>query len=110
MKKTAFFALLVLSLIASTAYADAVSCDPEQSSGDSGYPSDFTSQTSFCHTVPTTAYVYRNCIDQFGNACTITWNENYTVHYAPTWDPPVYECYPISSSWTSNTNIVDPCQ
>lgn len=111
MKKTAFLSIivLVLSLVASVAYADAVSCGPEQSSGNTGYPDEYTSQTG-CHGVSTTVFAYKNCIDQFGNACTITWNENYIVRYTQTFDPPLYVCDASSSSWTSNTNIVDPCQ
>lgn len=110
MKKTAFFlAIIVLSLAASVAYAGAVSCGPEQSTGSSGYPDEYMSQTG-CHGVLTTVYAYKNCIDQFGNACTITWNENYIVHYSQTLDPPFYDCNATSSSWSSNTNIVDPCQ
>ncbi|HSS49311.1 MAG TPA: hypothetical protein VLX28_10215 [Thermoanaerobaculia bacterium] len=109
MKKTAFLAIIVLSLAASVAYAGAVSCGPEQSSGSSGYPDEYYSQTG-CHGVLTTVYAYKNCIDQFGNACTITWDENYIVHYTQTFDPPGYTCDAASSSWSSNTNIVDPCQ
>ena len=112
MKKTAFLSLfvLVLSLVASAAYADAVSCGPEQTSGNTGYPTEYSTRLSGCHTVMTTAFVYKNCIDQLGQACTITWNENYTVHYTSTFDPPGYLCDATSSTWTSNTNIVDPCQ
>ena len=111
MKKTTFLSLivLVLSLVASAAYADAVSCGPEQSSGNTGYPDEYTSRTG-CHSVSTTVFAYKNCIDQFGNACTITWNENYSVHYTATFDPPLWICDASSSSWTNNTNIVDPCQ
>jgi hypothetical protein len=110
MKKTAFLAILILTLAASAAYADAVSCGPEQSSGNSGYPDEYTSRTASCHTVQTTVYAYKQCIDQQGNACTITWNENYTVYYTSTYDPPLYVCDASRSSWLSNTNIVDPCQ
>jgi hypothetical protein len=109
MKKTAFLAILALSLFASAAYADAVSCGAEQSSGNTGYPDEYTSRTG-CHNVSTTVFAFKNCIDQFGNACTITWNENYSVHYTATFDPPLWICDASSSSWTSNTNIVDPCQ
>ncbi len=110
MKKTAFLAILVLSLAASAAYADAVSCGPEQSSGSTSYDSEYTSRTSSCHTESATVFAFKNCTDQFGNACTITWNENYTIHYTATFDPPLWVCDATSSSWQSNTNIVDPCQ
>lgn len=110
MKKTAFLAIIVLSLAASAAYADAVSCGPEQSSGSTYYDYDYGSRTSFCHTESATVFAYKNCTDQFGNACTITWNENYTIYYTATYDPPIWDCIANRSAWASNTNIVDPCQ
>jgi hypothetical protein len=110
MKKTALLAIIVLSLAASAAYAGAVSCGPEQSSGSTPYDDEYTSQTSSCHTEQATVFAYKDCIDQFGNACRITWNENYRIFYTSTFDPPLWVCDVSSSSWISNTNIVDPCQ
>jgi len=109
MKKTAAF-FIVLSLAASIAHAYAVSCGPEQSSGTSGYPSNYVSGPS-CSDIPATVYAYKNCTNQFGNACTITWNENYSVHYYL--DHCNFDyciCAVSGSSWVSNTNIVDSCQ
>jgi hypothetical protein len=110
MKQTAFLAFIVLSLVASIAHAGAVSCGPEGSTGDTGYPAEYTTPGPGCHNVATTVFAYKDCTDSQGNACRITWNENYSVHYTATFDPPGYVCDATSSSWTSNTNIVDPCR
>jgi len=110
MKKTAFLALILLALVASAAHAGAVSCGAEGSTGDTGYPSEYNSTGPSCHNVATTVFAFKDCIDSQGNACRITWNENYSVHYTAQFDPPGYVCYATSSTWTSNTNIVDPCQ
>jgi len=110
MKKKAFLALAILSLVASAAYATAVSCGPEQSSGSTPYDDEYTSSGPSCHTEQSTVFAYKDCINQNGNACTITWNENYTIFYTATNDPPLYVCDATSSAWRSNTNIVDGCQ
>ncbi len=110
MKKTAFLALIGMSLVASVAYAGAVSCGAEGSTGNTGYPSEYYTPGPGCHGVSTTVYAYKDCIDSQGHACRITWNENYIVRYTQTNDPPGYTCDASSSSWSSNTNIVDPCQ
>ena len=88
----------------------AVSCGPEQSSGSTDYDFEYPSQTSRCHTESATVFAYKDCIDQNGNACTISWNENYTIFYTATFDPPIWVCDATSSRWVSNTNIVDGCQ
>lgn len=110
MKKTACLAILTLSLAASAAYASAVSCGPEQSSGSTGYDDEYVSRSPSCHTESATVFAYKDCINQNGDACTITWNENYTIFYTATSDPPLWVCDATSSRWVSNTNIVDGCQ
>ena len=110
MRKTVFFAIIVLSLAASSAHAGAVSCGPEGSLGSTFYDDEYTSRTPSCHAESATVFAYEDCIDQFGNACRITWNENYSIHYSSTYDPPLWECDATSSNWVSNTNIVNPCQ
>jgi hypothetical protein len=100
--------IIVLSLAASIANADYVSCGAEQSSGTSYYPSYYTtSNPPYCYDIYATVYAYKDCIDQYGNACRISWDENYLVHYY--FSSPAY-CNLSGGTWTSNTNIVDTCQ
>lgn len=63
-----------------------------------------------CHTEQATVFAYKDCIDQLGNACRITWSENYRISYTSTFDPPLWTCDASGSTWISNTNIADPCQ
>jgi hypothetical protein len=63
MKKKAFLALAILSLVASAAYATAVSCGPEQSSGSTPYDDEYTSSGPSCHTEQSTVFAYKDCIN-----------------------------------------------
>src|SRR5262245_21504159 len=99
--------IIALSLLAAVAKADYVSCGDEQSSGSTGYPEAYESPTyPWCNNLPATVFAFKDCTDQNGNACTISWNENYLVLYS-------YDsgyCYARGGIWVSNTNIVNTCQ
>src|SRR6185369_2653046 len=70
-------AILVLSLTASVAHAGAVSCGAEQSSGSTPYTTMYTiPKESTCMASFATVYAYKDCLDQNGNACRISWDEN----------------------------------
>lgn len=103
--------ILVLFLSASAAHAGATSCGPEQSSGSTYFPPTYPSSGPPCGSIAATVFAYVNCTDQFGHACTISWNENYLVGYTfvGSTNPAPY-CSATSSAWTGNSNIVDTCQ
>lgn len=109
-------AAIIVLMVGSIAKADYVSCGEEKVAAIGYYPYSYTIPSGFtCYNFPGVVFVYKDCIDQYGNACTISWNEYYDIQYyasAPSnCGVTTDSCCLVSGGfWTSNGNIVNGCQ